>query len=59
MAATPREERSKIKSDILLRVRMLYLLFFLAGIVILSRLIWVQAFSRETEINAGDRKSVV
>ena len=53
MAATPREERSKIKSDILLRVRMLYLLFFLAGIVILSRLIWVQAFSRETEINAG------
>ena len=53
MAATPREERSKIKSDILLRVRMLYLLFFLAGIVILSRLVWVQAFSRETEINAG------
>lgn len=52
MNGRPKEEKSKIKSDILLRVRMLYLLFFLAGFVILSRLIWVQAFSRETEINA-------
>lgn len=46
------EGKSKIKSDILLRVRLLYLLFFIAGFVILSRLIWVQAFSRETRINA-------
>lgn len=53
MANEPKEEKSKIKSDILLRVRMLYLLFFLLGFVILSRLIWVQAFSRETAVNAG------
>ncbi len=52
MANRPIEERSKIKSDILLRVRMLYVLFFLLGVVILSRLIWVQAFSRETDVNA-------
>ncbi len=53
MANRPNEEKSRIKSDILLRVRMLYVVFFLLGFVILSRLIWVQAFSRETAVNAG------
>ena len=48
----PKEEKSKIKSDILTRVRMLYLLFVLLGLFILSRLIWVQFFSREVRINS-------
>ncbi len=39
-------ERSKIKSDILLRVRLLYVLFILAGGVVLVRLVWVQLFQR-------------
>lgn len=45
-------EPSKIKSDILLRVRLLYVLFFLAGAVILLRLVWVQFFSAEVAYNA-------
>lgn len=45
-------ERSKIKSDILLRVRLLYVLFILAGAVIFLRLIWVQWLSSETSYNA-------
>lgn len=48
-----KEEKSKIKSDILLRVRMLYLLFFAAGILILCRLVWVQLFSGEVAVNAA------
>ena len=62
-------ERSKIKSDILLRVRLLYVLFILAGGVVLVRLVWVQLFSAEVAYNADrlssrifteeDRKSVV
>lgn len=46
-------EPSKIKSDILLRVRLLYVLFMLAGAIVLVRLVWVQRFSRETAVNAG------
>ena len=46
------QERSKIKSDILLRVRLLYVLFILAGAVVLGRLVWVQLFSREVAYNA-------
>lgn len=46
------EQKSKIKGDILLRVRMLYILFILLGLLILGRLIWVQFFSREVETNA-------
>lgn len=45
-------KKSKIKSDILLRVRILYLLFFFAGLFILGRLIWVQYLSREVRVNA-------
>lgn len=51
-----KEERSKIKSDILLRVRLLYVLFILAGGVVLARLVWVQLFSSEVAYNA-DRLS--
>ena len=43
---------SKIKSDILLRVRLLYLLFMVAGGVVLGRLVWVQLFSGEVAYNA-------
>ncbi len=46
------EKRSKVKSDILLRVRLLYVLFFLAGGIVLLRLIWVQLFSSEVAYNA-------
>ena len=46
------EERSKIKSDILLRVRLLYVLFIFAGAVVLARLVWVQLFSAEVAYNA-------
>lgn len=45
-------KKSKIKSDILLRVRILYLLFFFVGLFILGRLIWVQYLSREVRVNA-------
>ncbi len=37
-----KEEKSKIKSDILTRVRVLYLLFALVGALILARLVWIQ-----------------
>mgnify|MGYP006920257202 CR=1 FL=1 len=47
-----KQERSKIKSDILLRVRLLYVLFILAGAVVLGRLVWVQLFSSEVAYNA-------
>lgn len=46
-----KEEPSKIKSDILLRVRLLYVLFVVIGTVVLLRLIWVQ-FSPEIARNA-------
>lgn len=46
------EHKSKIKGDILLRVRLLYSLFILVGLVILGRLIWVQFFSGEVATNA-------
>ena len=36
-----KQERSKVKSDILLRVRLLYVLFILAGGIVLARLVWV------------------
>lgn len=47
-----KEEPSKIKSDILLRVRVLYALFILAGVIVLARLLWVQLFSSEVAHNA-------
>ena len=47
-----RQEPSKVKSDILLRVRLLYVLFILAGGVVLTRLVWVQLFSSEVAYNA-------
>ena len=47
-----KQERSKVKSDILLRVRLLYVLFILAGVVVLARLVWVQLFSSEVAYNA-------
>ena len=46
------EKRSKVKSDILMRVRLLYVLFFCAGAVVLLRLIWVQLLSSEVAYNA-------
>lgn len=48
-----KREPSKIKSDILLRVRLLYLLFVLAGCVVFLRLLWVQLFSEEVAVNAA------
>lgn len=48
----PKEEKSKIKSDILTRVRVLYLLFILLGLIIFVRLVWVQFLSRENRINS-------
>ncbi|MDE6374631.1 MAG: PASTA domain-containing protein [Alistipes sp.] len=47
-----KEGASKIKSDILLRVRILYVIFIAAGAVVLGRLVWVQLFSREVAYNA-------
>lgn len=47
------EHKSKIKGDILLRVRLLYSLFILLGVVILGRLVWVQFLSDEVRINAA------
>jgi len=41
-----KREPSRIKSDILLRVRLLYVLFILIGATVLVRLVWVQAFSK-------------
>ena len=48
-----KQERSKIKSDILLRVRLLYVLFILAGLTVFARLVWVQLFSAEVAYNAA------
>lgn len=48
-----KREPSKIKSDILLRVRLLYVLFILAGAVVFLRLLWVQLFSGEVAYNAA------
>lgn len=50
--AVEQREKSKIKSDILLRVRLLYLLFFGVGLLILGRLVWVQYFSDEVAGNS-------
>ena len=47
-----KRERSKVKSDILLRVRLLYVLFILAGGIVLARLVWVQLLSAEVAYNA-------
>ncbi len=47
-----KEGKSKIKSDILLRVRLLYLLFIGIGLMVLGRLVWVQMFSSEVDYNA-------
>lgn len=46
------DEPSPIKRDILLRVRGLYILFVLAGLIVFGRLVWVQFFSREVADNA-------
>ncbi len=48
-----KREPSRIKSDILLRVRLLYVLFMLAGGIVLARLVWVQLFSSEVATNAA------
>ncbi len=49
MAERPKTD---IKRDILIRVRVLYVLFIALGVVIFARLIWVQAFSEEVAHNA-------
>ncbi len=41
-----------IKRDILIRVRVLYALFIVLGLLIFVRLIWVQVFSAEVAYNA-------
>ncbi len=46
------KEPKKIKEDILLRVRVLYLLFFVVGFIIAGRLICVQFLSHDTRVNA-------
>ncbi len=46
------EKTSPIKRDILLRVRGLYILFVLAGLIVFGRLVWVQFGSREVDENA-------
>lgn len=46
------EKPSPIKRDILLRVRGLYILFVLAGLIVFGRLVWVQFGSREVAENA-------
>ncbi len=47
--ATPQKD---IKGDILTRVRVLYVLFIVVGVMIFARLVWVQAFSSEVAFNA-------
>ncbi|MFI3282033.1 MAG: penicillin-binding transpeptidase domain-containing protein [Rikenellaceae bacterium] len=49
MPTTPQND---IKSDIIKRVRVLYVLFILVGSIIFLRLIWVQVFSSEVAFNA-------
>ncbi|WP_295935508.1 penicillin-binding transpeptidase domain-containing protein [uncultured Alistipes sp.] len=51
-----KQGRSRVKSDILLRVRLLYVLFILAGLTVFVRLVWVQLLSSEVAYNA-DRLS--
>lgn len=46
------QEPSNIKSDILLRVNALYLIFVVVVLVVLVRLVCVQFFSHETRTNA-------
>ena len=46
-------EPKRIKEDILLRVRALYLLLFAVGIIIAVRLVCVQFFSYDTRVNAA------
>lgn len=46
------KEPSEIKSDILLRVRLLYIFFIVLVAVILVRLFWVQFLASETAYNA-------
>ena len=43
-----KEVHSPIKKDILLRVRLLYVLFIAVAAVVLLRLIWVQLFSESS-----------
>ncbi|MFR9661809.1 MAG: penicillin-binding transpeptidase domain-containing protein, partial [Rikenellaceae bacterium] len=45
-------KESIVKSDILIRVRVLHLLFVAIGLVILVRLLWVQLGSAEVRFNA-------
>lgn len=47
-----KEERSTIKSDILTRVRILYIIFIIIGGAVLCRLVYVQLFSLEVAYNA-------
>lgn len=47
-----KQEQSKIKRDILKRVKIVYGIFIFVGFIILMRLIFVQVFSSETRINA-------
>ncbi len=44
--------RKDIKGDIITRVRVLYILFILLGVVIFARLVWVQRLSHEIAHNA-------
>ena len=46
------EAPSPIKRDILLRVRVLYVILVFVGLVVFGRLVWVQFFSREVADNA-------
>lgn len=46
------ERQPNIKGDILLRVRVLYYLFFALGILILGRIVWIQFFSEEIATNS-------
>ncbi len=46
------EKERSIKSDILLRVRLLYVCFILLGAVVMGRIVWVQLGSREVAHNA-------
>lgn len=48
-----KREPSEIKSDILIRVRRLYMFFFVVGVCVLARLVWVQLFSSEVADNAA------
>ena len=51
------QEPKKIKEDILLRVRVLYLLFFVVGFIIAGRLVCVQFLSHDTRVNAKKLES--